>query len=789
MKELKKGGMQMLIIYSMCGLLIGICSQLKADLGPIRFAGNSNAIVATCTITQSGNYRLPNDITANIFVDASDVTLDLNGRELNGVIQILQSEAIIKNGTIRPSVPSSPTDNSPAILINADRNVQIINCFVDCSQPFASGVTINGRSGIVNQAEFLSISQSTILAGPGANSVLVGGQGGTALLSTGTTVLIIQQSTLIGGNGGNGTGGGQGGDGLNATDNSMEVVTSFIKGGQAGLGAGSTVQESGAGVICTGNNTSIRECNIIGADGQDASGAAAGGSGGTGLSIAGNNSFVINCLITSGTGGAGITGGNGGDGIILAGAGAQVIGCVIVTGTGGTTGGNGGTSIVCSNKDVQVIDCVVSNGGGGVGGNITMVSVSGNNFHLTNCLLHTPNVEGTNATGIISTGADAVVENSSITIGTAMGALIGISSSGSNIKINNVPIMVGNAGGAITAIDSTADFATIGNVSITTGNSSSTLIGISATGDNLLLANATIVTGVGNGTNNYGILATGANTKIENCDLNVGASASNLTPGLSSNGIQVQGQNSIVLNCNVIVGDGGEVGISGGTGGSSRGILATGENTQIQSCKVTTGKGGNSVNSGTGGSGGPGIFSSANYCEIVDCIVSTSHGGTSVNTQVVEAGAGGPGGIAIEIAGSGSGREVRNCIVMVTGNGGTQSATAGGPTVGGAGGHGVQIASTALFSEVRLCTISNTGFGADATFDGINGQAVRDINGSTSSNAGASSIYSNFAYSIADQVQRYRIHAAVLAEGGVALGTGAPPVGAGISTYENVYVP
>ena len=79
-----------------------LCSKIDAiSLGDILCA--SLEIISTQTISNEGIYQICVDIDGSLIIDADNVALDLNNREISNGIEILanHTNVAIENGTVR----------------------------------------------------------------------------------------------------------------------------------------------------------------------------------------------------------------------------------------------------------------------------------------------------------------------------------------------------------------------------------------------------------------------------------------------------------------------------------------------------------------------------------------------------------------------------------------------------------------------------------------------------------------------------------------------------------------
>ena len=199
------------------------------------------------------------------------------------------------------------------------------------------------------------------------------------------------------------------------------------------------------------------------------------------------------------------------------------------------------------------------------------------------------------------------------------------------------------------------------------------------------------------------------------------------------------------------------------------GIQVQGNDTQILQTTIKSGAGESTGITGTNGGVGILVTTSANNAVIRNCIVSTGDGGNGTTT-------GGSGGNGITVNGDATETEIIDTTILYTGNGGNGSVTTG------SGGHGVFIDINALDTVLRNCTIRNTGAsGVGGGSGGVAGKAVLDY---VTAVANLSMVYSNFAHNIANAI-KYDLQG-LGTEQGVALAN--PPTATVVNPFANVFV-
>jgi len=330
------------------------CSPIPLNSGDV--SGGS------ITLSTAGNYCLSEDITSNIFITTSCVSLDLNDRCLTGYVSITGDETMVKNGTILPTaagaapgiIVGSAADRTHItnVVIKAEDGAGIGGISMGGADCIIEGCTINSGSGATNGsggyaielsalADRTLIKNCTITTGAGgASSGSAGGDGGTGILISSSNTVIVEDCTIFS------TGAGGVGDGSN-------------NGGNGGIGIHAS--------SCS--YTSIVRC-IVQATGNGANGFnATGGDGGHGIKVDSSTLQVSigSCLIQNlGNGGSGDAAGSGGHGVFIEGdtcAGTKVRNCDISnTGSAGTgTGQVEGMAVRDEVTTAANVSLVVSN--------------------------------------------------------------------------------------------------------------------------------------------------------------------------------------------------------------------------------------------------------------------------------------------------------------------------------------------------------------------------------------------------------------------------------------------
>ena len=252
-------------------------------LGPT-FLTSSLISTGSIVLSTAGNYAMGEDLTADIEIAASSISLDLNNRALTGMIIVDGGASDIAdievyNGFILPLAPFS----APIAGITVDNGVSRVNIFdviMECANTTASAVA--GRSCMQIAGDEVNITNCHITAGAAGNATSGAGF--------------------------------DGGDGIELTSTSTNAI--------------------------------IRDCAIFGGNGGDTNSGSPAGRGGHGVFVDGaSNAQMADCLmLITGIGGdnANADGGDGGDGVNITSTSddIEVTGCTMRnTGAGGSGGG------------------------------------------------------------------------------------------------------------------------------------------------------------------------------------------------------------------------------------------------------------------------------------------------------------------------------------------------------------------------------------------------------------------------------------------------------------------
>ncbi len=595
-----------------------------------------DVITGSIIITAAGSYCLVENITGNITIAASDVTLNLNGHSLFGTIDVSSGSinVLIHSGNIKPLAPIDVNDaNHAAVVISLDADkVNINNCYIVCTDSELLAA-LNGRSGIQNESNNLIVEDCFITTGTGGLQASATPQstGGTGIINTGINTKIIE-TTIQSGDGGPGAfggaaavPGGNGGSGVINSANNMQIIHCTIYSGNGGNG----------GFLSSGGSSSL---NV-------------GGNAGTAINNAGQNLQVLQSTIITGNGG---TGGN-----------------ALTPGSQAAAGGLGGNGIISSNTNTEIIECSITTGNGGNGG---PSFIGGNGGSGNN-----------GGTGITNTGNNINIIKTIIDTGNG-----GFGSAGSVGAVGGT--MGGNGGNAGTGIINDGSLGTILETVINTGlggNGGNNAIGLGGSGP-----------AAGNGgSGGLGIINSGSQTQISqtkivtsaggNGGLATGSSSTGGNGGDSGIAITNSGSNVEILSCVLDTGNGGVGNIStgvtgnGGTAGNgANGINNSGSNIQISLCIITTGTGGQGGNgnqiAGNGGNGGIAINQlSANNGKIRDCSIKQTGAGGAGGAGGI-AGANGSGGDGIRIDSGATDSDISTCIITKTGLDGSGTPNANG---------------------------------------------------------------------------------------------------------------
>lgn len=281
--------------------LDGISSQLDVieskidalsacDPTPI---SSDDVVGGTITIDMSGNYCLTENVTADIIITGTCVSLDLNNRCVTGIVSLCTNDTELMNGNLTPPAPATTPNAAVTVTSGSDR-AHIHDVNIHNTDTAAEDTA--GRSGIEVRGNETHIINCTVVAGAGGESgapvAANGGEGGSGLVITaGANNTLVHNCFFTGANGGAATNsGGDGGDG-------------------------------GRGILIasTAQGAEINECTVLATGNGGVGGAVSGvgGDGGDGIKIESTciDISVRNCTIRNtgtgsvmGGGGAGVNG-------------------------------------------------------------------------------------------------------------------------------------------------------------------------------------------------------------------------------------------------------------------------------------------------------------------------------------------------------------------------------------------------------------------------------------------------------------------------------------------------
>jgi hypothetical protein len=520
-------------------------------------------IVSATSITEPGNYCLNQDILGNIDILSSNVTLNLNSFNIDGMITIDGSanSIIIKNGSMNAAVntgiessgsnvtienmviengPDSKGDSAPCIGIAVlGVNTIIKNCKVILKAagngndggmpPFTDGNPGGSCSGVYNSGSNTTISNCLIIAGDGGNGgagsnqpvTSNGGNGGASIgiwnFSPNLTVINSKVYSSLGGNAGNGNNappssvagsGGNGGLSAGIVNNASRMI---VLQSQIGSQNGGTGGPAGFALADNGSNGGN------------------GGNGGDSNAIQNNSNRceLIECIIMSGSGGNAGNGSNGSSGSPM--------------GNGGN-GGNGGNSFAVSNQSssnifpkINIIKCFIKSGNCGSGGN----GGHGGRFDDgVNITYGTGGTGGYGGTGFAMSNTEGnaiqIIESTCSTSSGGNGGNGGNGNPGGNAGI-------GSSNDAI--FNTTNNFLCIKN-SLQTGDGGNGGNGGNSPGDSTVTSNGGNGGDGGNGGQGVHLNA-GSNCKVRQCTVNKTGIAGIGNPGGAATGGGVPGTNGV----------------------------------------------------------------------------------------------------------------------------------------------------------------------------------------------------------------------------------------------------
>jgi len=252
---------------------------------------SSNISGGTITISSAGNYRLEEDVTANVSIASSSVTLDLNNRSVFGTLSISSNKDYVKlrNGNFFPPAPSI---SATALNIPwTTERILLENLVIVCAD--STGTAVPGRKGITIGGRFIQVLNCVVVSGAasaGDSETSLGSTGGTGIdvLSTAGWGL-IKNCVISTGNGGS-------------------TIADASTGGAGGIG-----------IYCFKSDyMEIIGCTIL-ETGKGGDGVFRGGAGGTGILLSGLSLDLVvrDCMVKNiGLGGAGSIAGWNGRGVI-----------------------------------------------------------------------------------------------------------------------------------------------------------------------------------------------------------------------------------------------------------------------------------------------------------------------------------------------------------------------------------------------------------------------------------------------------------------------------------------
>lgn len=255
---------------------------LKQDIAQVAALGACEGTAITfiggtvLTLSTSGNYCLAANLTGDIVISTTGVTLNLNDHCLTGAVSVQTAQnVVIQNGVIE--VLSNAGLAPLGALDIANSGVNIVVRDAQITSRDATTTSNSGRPGITTSGVNVIIQNCIINTGNGlaaAGQVANGGAGIVVGASSART--IIRDCIIATGNGATGTTPGSGGNGIHVLNGAsgVEIFNCLV-------------QKTGSG----GNDTDT---------------AAGGGNGGNGIQIDSSaiDTAVMNCTIRN-TGAAG----------------------------------------------------------------------------------------------------------------------------------------------------------------------------------------------------------------------------------------------------------------------------------------------------------------------------------------------------------------------------------------------------------------------------------------------------------------------------------------------------
>ncbi len=250
------------------------------------------------SITDSGNYCVAEDLTADILITATCVVLDINGRCITGIVNVQTSDDVqISNGYIQPAAPISAPAAALTIAATTNR-IECYNIRVTCADTTA--VNIAGRSGFAIYGNDVLVERCFVKAGAAGDSATAGPDAGHALIiGTDASRTMVRNCTLQTASGGSVTGasgdGGDGGRGISVESDAhqIEIKNTIIIGTGNGGDAGAVTGTGGNGgdgifIASTCIDVSVRDCTIRNT-----------GAGGLGMTASGEGGKAVDDNVTT----------------------------------------------------------------------------------------------------------------------------------------------------------------------------------------------------------------------------------------------------------------------------------------------------------------------------------------------------------------------------------------------------------------------------------------------------------------------------------------------------------
>ena len=221
------------------------------------FLTSADIVGGNIDLASSGNYAFAEELTTDMTITASCITLDLNDLCMTGTMIISGDNVTVKNGTL---LPPAGAGGGTAITAVSNRT-KISNLTIRGTDAVVGGQA--GKDGIEVAGNDWLVENCTIITGAGSGASARGGHG-ISLLAAANNIL-IRNCLISTGDGGSADPGSDGGNGINvngSTDVEIADCTIF-KTGAGGTSGASTGGDGGQGIFIDNSSTDISVHNCI----------------------------------------------------------------------------------------------------------------------------------------------------------------------------------------------------------------------------------------------------------------------------------------------------------------------------------------------------------------------------------------------------------------------------------------------------------------------------------------------------------------------------------------------